>query len=64
MPATTVMICNVNRLDEELKIVKFEAGSMLEGIRLGNNPVTPVKTTKTIVRQEKRKAMWHDPFVI
>ena len=51
------MILSVSRLDDELKIVRFEAGSRLEGSRLGNNPVTPVKTTKTMVRQEKMKGL-------
>src|ERR1035437_7229449 len=55
--ATAVMIFNVKRLDDELKMVRFEATSRFEGSRFGNSPATPVKTTNTIVRHEKMNAL-------
>jgi len=35
---------------------------MLEGIRLGKSPATPVKVTKRIVTQEAAKADGSDPL--
>lgn len=38
-------------------IVRLWAGEMLEGIRFGKRPITPVKVTVTIVMQDEKNAI-------
>jgi hypothetical protein len=47
-----------------LKIVRLKAGSILDGIRLGKSPITPVATTVTIVKHEAIKAFPVDSFAM
>ena len=51
------MILRVYSLDDVLKIVRLYTGSILEGIRFGNSPATPVNVTITIVKHEKMNAL-------
>ena len=56
------MIFRVYGLDEELKIVRLYRGSMLDGIRLGKSPITPVKVTESIVTHDDTKAVSNAPL--
>jgi hypothetical protein len=60
--ATTVMMVRVYWLEDELNIVRLYEGSMLDGMRLGNSPVTPVKVTKRMVTHEAAKALNIESF--
>ena len=51
------MILSVYGLEEELKMVRLYLGSMLEGIRFGKSPITPVNVTVSIVRHDAAKAL-------
>ena len=55
--AATVMILSAYGLDEELNTVRLYAESILEGMRLGYSPATPLNITHTMAMHEEANAL-------
>ena len=58
------MMARVYWLEDELNIVRLYAGAMLDGIKLGNSPATPVNVTKSMVTQEAAKDFNMSPLAV